>query len=78
MSATVIIPTTGAPEVRNAIESVLKQTYPTTCYLVCDGSEHQEKVTAIAFDYVKYKNFKISSRGGFSISRLKTAYSSEC
>jgi GT2 family glycosyltransferase len=60
MSATVIIPTTGAPEVRNAIESVLKQTYPTTCYLVCDGSEHQEKVTAIAFDYVKYKNFKIS------------------
>ena len=33
MSATVIIPTTGAPEVRNAIESVLKQTYPTTCYI---------------------------------------------
>jgi hypothetical protein len=54
----VIIPTTGAPEVRNAIESVLKQTYPTTCYVVCDGSEFQPKVTELAFDYVKYKNIK--------------------
>ena len=50
MSVTVIIPTTGAPEVRNAIESVLKQNYPTTCYIVCDGSEHQPKVTAREFD----------------------------
>ena len=28
MSATVIIPTTGAPELRNAIQSVLDQSYP--------------------------------------------------
>ena len=38
MSATVIIPTTGSPELRKAIDSVLKQTYPTTCYVVSDGS----------------------------------------
>ena len=59
MSATVIIPTTGAPEVRNAIESVLKQTYPTTCYIVCDGSEYQPKVTEIVYDYIKHKNVKV-------------------
>jgi hypothetical protein len=46
MSATVIIPVTGAPEGRTAIESVLKQTYEdTTCYVVCDGAEHYGKVS---------------------------------
>jgi hypothetical protein len=37
MSATVIIPTTGSPEVRQAIESVLDQSHTTKCYVVVDG-----------------------------------------
>ena len=40
MSATVIIPTTGSHDVVRAIDSVLNQTYPTTCYVVIDGKEH--------------------------------------
>jgi len=51
MTATVIIPTTGAPEVRQAIESVLNQTYDTTCYVVCDGEEHYEKVSNIIREF---------------------------
>jgi glycosyltransferase involved in cell wall biosynthesis len=35
-----IIPTTGLPELKQAIESVLNQTYEdTTCYVVVDGRE---------------------------------------
>jgi hypothetical protein len=40
MSATVIIPTTGSPEVRDAINSVLNQSYTTKCYVVVDGEEN--------------------------------------
>ena len=40
MSATVIISTTGSPEVIEAIKSVLNQTYDTKCYIVCDGPEY--------------------------------------
>lgn len=36
---TVIVPTTGVPEVERAVESVMNQTYATTCYLVVDGEE---------------------------------------
>ena len=35
--AVVLIPTTGAPALRRAVESVLAQTLPTACYVVCDG-----------------------------------------
>lgn len=59
MTATVIIPTTGVPEVRRAIESVLSQNYPTTCYLVCDGEQFSGKVTAIASEYLGKSNFKV-------------------
>ena len=45
MSATVIIPTTGSPELKQAVESVLKQTYDTTCYVVIDGEENYGKVS---------------------------------
>jgi len=51
MKATVIIPTTGAPEVRDAIDSVLKQTIETQVYLICDGRENQDKVKRIAENY---------------------------
>ena len=47
MSATVILPTTGAPELKDAIESVLNQTYYTQIYLVVDGTEHVDKVKGI-------------------------------
>ena len=55
MSATVIIPTTGVPEVRQAIESVLNQTYPTTCYVVGDGEQFNSKVKVILDDYPQVK-----------------------
>jgi len=44
MSATVILPTTGAPELIDAIESVLNQSYYTQLYLVVDGKQHVDKV----------------------------------
>ncbi len=51
MKATVMIPTTGAPVVRDAIDSVLKQTIETQVYLICDGRENQDKVKRIADNY---------------------------
>ena len=51
MTATVIIPTTGSSDVRKAIESVLNQTYPTICYLVCDGEENYGKTKVITDEY---------------------------
>lgn len=60
MSATVIIPTTGGPELRKAIESVLEQTHgDTKCYVVCDGKQYAGKVKPIVDDYLG--NGKISS-----------------
>jgi len=57
MSATVIIPTTGASTLRDAIESVLKQSYKdTTCYVVCDGEEYKSKVKLILDDYPQVKD----------------------
>jgi len=44
MSATVIIPTTGSPDSVDAIKSVLNQKYPTKCYLVIDGKDHEYTV----------------------------------
>ena len=51
MSATVIIPTTGSPEVRQAIESVLNQTYTTDCYIIVDGEQHYEAAKKIVDDF---------------------------
>lgn len=59
MSAVVIIPTTGASESRKAIESVLSQTYPTTCYVVCDGDKFEDNVRVITSDYLVNKNIKV-------------------
>jgi hypothetical protein len=56
MSATVIIPTTGAPELIGAIESVLTQTYKDiTCYVVCDGDKFRGKVKPILDNYPQAK-----------------------
>jgi len=47
MTATVIIPTTGADTVYEAIDSVLEQSYKdTTCYVVIDGKENYNKCSA--------------------------------
>jgi glycosyltransferase involved in cell wall biosynthesis len=45
-SAVVIVPSTGAPELRSCVASVLGQTYPEThAYLVCDGPQFLEAVS---------------------------------
>jgi glycosyltransferase involved in cell wall biosynthesis len=59
MSATVIIPITGNPVCRNAIESALNQTYPTTVYVVVDGQEFKGPSSAIVSDYLGSKNLKV-------------------
>ena len=43
MTTTVIIPTTGSPEVKQAIESVINQSHPTTCYVVVDGEKFYDR-----------------------------------
>ena len=61
MSVTVIIPTTGAPELRTAIESVLNQSYKdTTCYVVCDGEDYKGKVKIITDEYAGNPKLKVT------------------
>jgi glycosyltransferase involved in cell wall biosynthesis len=59
MSATVIIPTTGSPEVRNAIDSVLNQSYTTQCYVIVDGEENYDKAKDIINDYIHDERFRV-------------------
>ena len=61
MSATVIIPTTGSPEVKLAVESVLNQSHPTTCYIVIDGDENVEKTLEVLDSTVNDERVKICS-----------------
>ena len=58
MSATVIIPTTGSPEVYKAIESVLNQTYDTKCYIVCDGPDYVYAVKNFIKQFEKHPKYK--------------------
>ena len=44
MTQVVIIATTGAPTLRRAVDSVLAQTAPTACYVVCDGAQYRARV----------------------------------
>jgi glycosyltransferase involved in cell wall biosynthesis len=55
MSATVIIPTTGSPELKDAVASVLNQTYPTKCYIVADGPTTHSKTRIITDDFLDRK-----------------------
>jgi len=59
MSATVIIPTTGSPEVRDAINSVLNQSYTTKCYVIVDGEENYDRAKAIVDDYTHDERFRV-------------------
>jgi glycosyltransferase involved in cell wall biosynthesis len=61
MSATVIIPTTGSPELRSAVESVLNQTHKTNCYVVIDGDQFTDKTLEILGDLVNNENVYICS-----------------
>jgi glycosyltransferase involved in cell wall biosynthesis len=81
MSAVVIIPTTGADTVKRSIESVLSQTYPTTCYVVCDGNQFRGKVKVIVDNYLSNKNIRICflpenvGANGFYGHRVYAAFS---
>ena len=46
MSSVAIIPTTGAPTLRRAVESVLAQTVKTNAFVVCDGPQHEPAARA--------------------------------
>jgi GT2 family glycosyltransferase len=61
MTATVIIPTTGTPELRKAIESVLTQKYVTQCYVVCDGEQYEGKVKVITDEFRVSPNLKVTT-----------------
>lgn len=52
MSATVIIPTTGSPDLLQAVQSVLNQTYPTDCYVVIDGKDNVVKTIELLGDLI--------------------------
>lgn len=58
MTATVIIPTTGAPELKGAVQSVLEQTYETKCYVVADGIKNHSKTRIITDDFLSRKNLE--------------------
>lgn len=51
MTATVIIPTTGAETLRQAVASVLSQTYTTKCYVVIDGLANNSHALNILNDF---------------------------
>ena len=78
MGATVIIPTTGAPELRKAIQSVLDQTYDTTCYVVVDGEQNYGKSSVILSEFgsrVKYASLPINvGANGFYGHRVYAAF----
>jgi glycosyltransferase involved in cell wall biosynthesis len=62
MSATVIIPTTGSPELKRAVDSVLEQTYKdTTCYVVVDGEENYGKVSEVLREVWSNSKLKVAS-----------------
>ena len=56
MSVTVIMPTTGAPELKDAIRSVLNQSYDTKCYVVADGPKSHSSTRIISDDFLDRKN----------------------
>ena len=53
MTATVIIPTTGADTLAKAVVSVLSQTYPTKCYVVIDGLGNNFRALEVLNDFKK-------------------------
>ena len=58
MSATVIIPTTGSPELEDAVKSVMNQTYDTMCYVVADGIQTHSKTRIITDNFLSRKKLE--------------------
>jgi glycosyltransferase involved in cell wall biosynthesis len=58
MTATVIIATTGVPELIDTVKSVLNQTYDTECYVVVDGPEHNYVVKNLLKYIQNHPNYK--------------------
>jgi glycosyltransferase involved in cell wall biosynthesis len=81
MTATVIIPTTGTPELADAIDSVINQTYPTDCYVVVDGIHHYQQVAEVIGERVQNIGVNIAylpinvGAGGFYGHRVYAAFS---
>ena len=84
MTATVIIPTTGAPELIEAVNSVLNQTYDTQCYVVVDGQEYSYVVKNMLRWCEKHPKFKTNvtvcnlplnvGKGGFYGHRIYASF----
>lgn len=76
--ALVITPTTGSPELQDAIDSILDQTIETDHLLVCDGNQYREHVERIVADYpmVKVCYLPYNTGGnGFYGHRIMAAFS---
>lgn len=58
MKATIIIPTTGSPVLRDALKTALSQNQ-TKVYVVCDGEQHKGKVKTIVDDYAGCTNLHV-------------------
>lgn len=68
MTATVIIPTTGAESLKQAIDSVLNQTRSAVCYVVVDGRDNYDRANRILTDFfhrvqVAYLPENVGARG---------------
>jgi len=80
-SAAVIVPTTGAPQVRTAVSSLLGQTHPDVrIHVVVDGAEH-EAPFRMATDGLDLSRVAVCvlpenvGRGGFNGHRIYAAFS---
>lgn len=60
MTATVIIPTTGAETLRQAVASVVAQTYPSKCYVVIDGLANNPHALNILNDFKQNQKVDIA------------------
>lgn len=81
-TATVIIPTTGADELSDAISSVIyRQNMETNCYVVIDGEQYYRKAKKIIYEFGNHPNLKFSvlpinvGSGGFYGHRIYAAFS---
>jgi hypothetical protein len=58
MSVTVIMPTTGEPELKDAIRGVMNQSYESKCYVIADGPKAHSKTRIITDDFLSRKNLE--------------------
>ena len=58
MKATVIIPTTGTPELHDALKTALSQNQ-TKVYVVCDGDKYKGRVKPIVDEYAGCDNLNV-------------------